>query len=108
MPEFRMSYKGENRYQAVAEFDGEFEFKLASDDGSWTTQLWVQQDNGQIDTSTLQVGIDYNVAYNDAGTNNNRTSLVAGTYSFLLTLNSANPARGANVGSLVIEQCLAD
>lgn len=108
MPEYRMRYKGENRYQAIATFDGEFEFKLASDDGSWTTQLWVQQENGQIDTSTLQVGTEYSVAYNDAGTNNNRTSLVAGTYSFLMTLSSANPAKGANVGNLVIEQCLAD
>ena len=43
---YRLRYKGNNLYQAVADFNGEFEFKLASDDGSWTTQLWVQDGSG--------------------------------------------------------------
>ncbi len=107
-PAYKLSYKGNNQYQAVAEFSGDFEFKLASDDGSWTTQLWAQQPSGQIDTSNLTVGVAHAVAYNNAGTDNNRTSLAQGTYSFLLTLDSANPAQGDNVGSLLIEQCQAD
>jgi len=104
-PAYKLAYKGENRYQAVANFDGEFQFKLASDDGNWTTQLWAQNADGSIDTSSLVVGSPYAVAYNDAGTANNRTNLPAGKYSFMLTLNSANPAKGSNIGTLLIEQC---
>ncbi|WP_337880169.1 alpha-1,6-glucosidase domain-containing protein [Rheinheimera sp.] len=104
-PAYKMDYKGENRYQAVADFNGEFQFKLASDDGSWTTQLWAQNPDGTMDTSALVVGTSYPVAYKDGGTANNRTDLPAGKYSFKLTLNSANPAKGDNVGSLLIEQC---
>ncbi|MEH8019196.1 DUF3372 domain-containing protein [Rheinheimera muenzenbergensis] len=102
---YRLRYKGNNLYQAVADFDGEFEFKLASDDGSWTTQLWVQDGSGNIDTAALAVGTSYEVAYKDAGTSNNRTALSNGRYSFSLQLNSANPASGNNVGTLKIEQC---
>jgi pullulanase len=105
MPKYRLSYKGNNKYQAVADFDGEFEFKLASDDGSWTTQLWAQDAGGNIDTSSLSVGVAYTVAYKDAGTSNNRTTLPAGRYSVTLQLNSANPPRGNAVGSLQIDQC---
>ena len=105
MPDYRLNYKGDNKYQAVAEFAGEFEFKLASDDGSWTTQLWAQDGNGNIDTSSLQPGVSYVVAYKDAATSNNRTTLSAGRYSFTLQLNSANPPQGNAVGSLQIDQC---
>jgi pullulanase len=104
--EFRMQYKGNNQYQAVADFDGAMQFKLASDDGSWTTQLWVQEnDSNDINGANLALGINYPIAYNDAGTDNNNTLLAAGSYSFLLTLNTANPAKGFNVGSLAIQQC---
>jgi len=53
----------------------------------------------------LEIGVSYPVAYNGAGTNNNQTSLPAGSYSFLLTLNEANPAQGFDVGSLIIQEC---
>jgi len=103
---YRMHYKGNNVYQTVATFDGAIQFKLASSDANWDTQLWAQVDGGTgINLSDLAVGITYPVAYNNAGTDNNQTTLAAGSYSFLLTLNSANPARGANVGSLLIQQC---
>jgi pullulanase len=105
MPAYRLSYKGNNQYQAVADFDGEFEFKLASDDSSWTTQLWAQDSSGNIDTSSLGVGVPYTVAYKDAGTSNNRAVLPAGRYSVTLQLDSANPPRGNAVGSLQIDQC---
>jgi pullulanase len=103
---YRLHYKGNNTYQAVAEFSGDFQFKLASDDGSWTTQLWAQAEDGNIYSENLAVGVSYPVAYNGAGESNNQTSLTAATYSFLLTLNEANPAQGSEVGSLIIQQCL--
>ena len=103
---YRLHYKGNNNYQAVAEFSGDFQFKLASDDGSWTTQLWAQTQDGNIYPENLAVGVSYPVAYNGAGESNNQTSLTAGTYSFLLTLNQANPSLGNNVGNLIIQQCL--
>jgi pullulanase len=103
---YRLHYKGDNRYQAVADFTGDFQFKLASDDGSWTTQLWAQAEDGNIYAESLAVGVSYPIAYNDAGESNNQTSLTAGTYSFLLTLNEANPAQGTEVGSLIIQECL--
>ncbi len=103
---YRMHYKGNNIYQAVADFDGAMQFKLASSDGSWETQLWAQADGStEINGSDLAVGVSYPVAYNGAGTDNNQATLAAGSYSFLLTLNEANPAQGANVGSLIIQQC---
>ncbi|WNC72293.1 DUF3372 domain-containing protein [Thalassotalea psychrophila] len=104
--QFRLHYKGNNVYQAVADFDGDFEFKLASDDGSWTTQLWVPQAAGNdINTDNLDVGITYPIAYEGTGTSNNQTILPQGQYSFLLTLDSANPSKDYNVGSLIIQQC---
>lgn len=103
---YRMHYKGNNIYQAVADFDGAMQFKLASSDGSWETQLWAQADGGtDINGEDLAVGVSYSVAYQGAGTDNNQTTLTSGTYSFLLTLNEANPSQGANVGSLIIQQC---
>ncbi|MCF2949928.1 DUF3372 domain-containing protein [Paraglaciecola aquimarina] len=102
---FRLHYKGENRYQAVAEFSGDFQFKLASDDGSWVTQLWAQGEDSNILTENLAVGVTYPVAYNDAGSTNNQTVLTSGTYSFLLMLNEQNPSQGSSVGSLIIQQC---
>lgn len=90
----------------MAEFDGDFQFKLASDDGSWTTQLWAQAEDGNIYSENLAVGVSYPVAYENAGESNNQSSLPPGSYSFLLTLNQANPAQGKNVGSLIIQQCL--
>ncbi|MBL4942176.1 MAG: DUF3372 domain-containing protein [Colwellia sp.] len=103
---YRLRYKGDNIYQAVADFDGAMQFKLASSDGSWTTQLWAQADGStDINGTDLAVGVSYPVAYKGAGTDNNQTTLAAGSYSFLLTLNEANPAEGDNVGSLIIQQC---
>jgi pullulanase len=90
----------------VAEFSGDFQFKLASDDASWTTQLWAQTAGGNIYSENLAVGVSYSVAYDGAGESNNQTSLAAGTYSFLLTLNTANPSKSNDVGSLIIQECL--
>ena len=103
---YRLHYKGNNQYQAVAGFDGAMSFKLASDDGSWTTQLWAQaNDSTNINPDELSVGISYNISYGDAGETNNSANLPVGSYSFLLTLNEANPTQGSNVGSLIIQQC---
>ena len=103
---YRLHYKGNKQYQAVADFDGTMSFKLASDDEIWTTQLWAQaSDSTNINTGELSVGLNYNVTYGDAGETNNSANLPAGSYSFLLILNEANPAQGANVGSLIIQQC---
>ncbi len=103
---YRLHYKGNNQYQAVAEFDGAMQFKLASDDGSWTTQLWAQANgSNSILETPMEVGINYSVAYNDAGESNNNTTLAAGSYSVLLTLDSANPDKGYNVGNVLIQQC---
>lgn len=102
---YRLHYKGNNIYQAVADFDGAMQFKLASDDGSWTTQLWAQTSSNDIEAASLALGVSYPVAYENAGENNNNTVLSAGSYSFLLTLNSENPSKGFNVGSVLIQQC---
>ncbi len=104
--EYRLTYKGNNIYQAVAEFSGAMQFKLASSDNNWTTQLWAQADGSSaINESDLAVGVSYSVSYENAGLKNNSATLAAGSYSFLLTLNEANPSVGADVGSLIIQQC---
>lgn len=103
---YRLHYKGNNVYQAVADFDGAMQFKLASSDGNWETQLWAQAEGStEINDADLALGVTYPVAYNGAGTDNNKTTLAAGSYSFLLTLNEADPSQGANVGSMIIQQC---
>lgn len=106
--QFALNHKGENRYQAVADFEGDFQFKLASDDGSWTTQLFAADATGALDTSPLQLDNGYSVTYGNSGTDNNQASLPAGKYSFMLTLNEENPAEGNNIGTLTIQQCSAD
>ena len=103
--DYQLKYKGNNIYQAVASFDGNMQFKLASSDGDWATQLWVPNSSGGVETANLAVGTEHVVAYNNGGTDNNSASLAAGTYSFKLTLNEANPSQGADVGTLIIEQC---
>ncbi|MEP1446634.1 MAG: alpha-1,6-glucosidase domain-containing protein [Paraglaciecola sp.] len=102
---YRMHYKGNNTYQAVAEFSGDFQFKIASDDDSWTTQLWAQTEDGNIQTGNLDVGVSYSVAYNDAGEINNQISLAAASYSFLLTLNQGNPEKNNKVANLIVQRC---
>jgi pullulanase len=105
-PNYEMTYIGNNQYQAVADFSGEFQFKLASDDGSWSTQLWVQNTDGSINTNDLEVGTTYDVAYGNAGTSNNSMDVATGTYRFTLTLNESNPAAETKpAGSLIVEQC---
>ena len=90
----------------MADFDGAMQFKIASDDDSWQTQLWAQaNDSTGINGSDLVLGSSYSLAYKNAGTDNNQATLAAGSYSFLLTLDEANPAEGNNVGSLIIQQC---
>jgi pullulanase len=104
--EYALNYKGDNTYQAVAEFDGAMQFKLASDDEKWTTQLWTPAaDSADINDSNLALGVTYSVSYENAGEANNKTTLEAGTYSFLLTLNEANPSKGSDVGTMIIQQC---
>ncbi|QTH63660.1 DUF3372 domain-containing protein [Psychrosphaera ytuae] len=103
--DYKMTYKGDNQYQAVAQFDGAMQFKLASSDANWQTQLWAADSSGNIVQTPLAIGTEYTVAYKNAGTDNNSTTLAAGTYSFLLTLNEANPNQGDAVGSLIIQQC---
>ncbi|WNC68317.1 DUF3372 domain-containing protein [Thalassotalea nanhaiensis] len=104
--DYQLHYKGENKYQAVANFDGEFQFKLASDDGSWTTQLWAQAPGTtDLNAENLEVGINYAVALGDGGLGNNQTNLDAGQYSILLTLNEDNPSAGFDVGNMIIQKC---
>ncbi|WOH36299.1 alpha-1,6-glucosidase domain-containing protein [Thalassotalea fonticola] len=104
--DYQLHYKGDNKYQAVANFDGEFQFKLASDDGSWTTQLWAQAPGTtDLNAESLDLGVSYAVAYDDGGLGNNQANLAAGQYSILLTLNSENPSNGFDIGSMIIQQC---
>ena len=117
---FVLKYKGQNRYQAVATFNATgsvsanpegilaVQFKLASSDGGWQTQMYARQSSGGIDTSPLSVGQTYDVEFNNAALDNNSVGLEAGSkYSFLLTFNEANPSGGSNdvVGSLLIQAC---
>ena len=104
--DYIMTYIGGNQYKTVADFDGSMQFKFASGDGSWTTQLWAQNADGSIKTSELAVGESYDVAYGDAGESNNAMTLAQGTYSFTLTLNEDNPAKETKpAGTLIVEQC---
>jgi pullulanase len=103
---YEFAYKGKNRYQAVAQFDGDIQFKLASDDDNWTTQLFATNEAGTgIETANLSLDTAHTVALGNAGTDNNQASLAAGTYSFLLTLDEANPSASMDVGALVVQQC---
>ena len=65
----------------------------------------VDADGTGIEKGDLALDAAYTVALGNAGTDNNQASLAAGTYSFMLTLNEANPAASMDVGSLVIQQC---
>lgn len=102
--QFKLTYKGENRYQAVANFDGEFQFKIASSD--WGTEIVAEDADGNTEQGLLTLDTEYSVGYPSGGTPNNQTKLPAGRYSFLVTLNEDDPAKGSTgVGSLLIQQC---
>lgn len=103
--DYELVYIGSNQYKAVADFNGSFQFKLASGDDNWETQLWAQNASGDIESADLAVGTTYDVAYKNAGTSNNSMTVTEGKYSFLLTLNEDNPASGEKVGTLLVEQC---
>lgn len=104
--EYAMTYIGDNQYQAIANFSGSFQFKLASEDDNWQTQLWAQNSDGSIKTAELDLGQHHDVAYGNAGTTNNAMSLASGTYRFTLTLDEANPAPETKpAGDLIVEQC---
>ncbi len=104
--DYAMTYIGNNQYKAVADFDGSFQFKLASGDNNWQTQLWVQNSDGSIRTSELELWQELDVAYGNAGTSNNTMALAQGSYSFTLTLNEDNPAQETKpAGTLIVEQC---
>ncbi len=62
---YRLHYKDNNVYQAVADFDGAMQFKLASSDGNWETQLWAQAEGStEINGTDLAIGgVTYPVAY---------------------------------------------
>jgi len=102
---YKLTYIGDNQYQAIADFDGDIQFKLASSDGDWATQLWANKTDGTIETSALSLGTNYNVSLGNAGTDNNKATLTKGTYKFLLSLNEDDPQAGADVGTLNIQQC---
>ncbi|WP_111976883.1 alpha-1,6-glucosidase domain-containing protein [Algibacillus agarilyticus] len=106
---YALTYIGDNKYQSVATYTGVTLFKLASDDGSWTTQVWAQNSAGDIQTASLALDTAHEVAYAGAGTDNNSASLSAGDYRFTLALNEADPAADtASIGSLTIEKCAAN
>ena len=101
-----LTFIGNNQYKAIADFNGAFQFKLASGDDSWDTQLWVQNPDGSIRTSELELGQALDIAYGNAGTSNNTMNLTQGSYSFTLTLNEDNPAKETKpAGTLIVEQC---
>lgn len=104
--EYQLTYKGDNKYQAVADFDGDFEFKIAADAWDGTEILAQATGSTSVNNDVLAVGTTYSVSHTaTGGSPNNKTSLTAGTYSFLLELNEANPAEGSDVGTLIIQQC---
>ena len=98
---YRFKHKGNNVYQAVFEHSGAMQFKFANDSENWNMQYFVSQDDSLV---TLLPDIEYPIFKGDAGTDNNNANLAAGTWSFMLTLNS--PLQdGADVGSLIVQEC---
>ena len=85
-------------------------FKLASDDGSWTTQYWVGKDDGtgirtQADGGLLPLDMDLPLYLGGAGVDNNWIALSnGGTFIFTAKLTSTTSDDGEK-GTLKIERC---
>ena len=102
----RMKYKGNDIYQAIIELSGPVEFKLASSDESFRSQLWIENDEKTgIRTEDIELGVIYNVAYLDSGTLNNQGNFSLGMYDIILQLNVPNPFKGFSVGTMSIRSC---
>ena len=132
-PDFLLKHKGSNTYQAVATFDlegsvedndgeeydaQETQFKLASDDVSWTTQLLAVDAEGAVRSASNPINVSelgnaFNL-YEGTQNDNNYIQLTTGsTYSFtfvfnadtITTLVNGAPPQ-ADVGTLTVEECI--
>ena len=98
---YRLDYKGDNTYQAFFSFAGSMQFKLADASTNWDVQYFVE--NG-ASLATLEADIPYTITRGNAGTDNNRATLPAGEWSFLLQLTDPL-VLGGEAGSLIIQEC---
>ena len=102
----RMKYKGGDTYQAIIELSGPVEFKLASSDESFISQLWIENNEKTgIRTDDIELGVIYNVAYLDSGLLNNQGDFVPGFYDIVLQLNVPNPSPVFGIGTMCIRLC---
>ncbi|WP_022941931.1 pullulanase-type alpha-1,6-glucosidase [Psychromonas hadalis] len=91
-PEYQLTYKGNNTYQANFDFSGNVEFKLAGD--NWDNNFVLAEG------TTLAADVKYAVIVGANGAGNNSATLAGGHWSFLLTLDD-----GATTGSLIVSEC---
>ena len=105
-PTYQLTYKGMDGdqaiYQAVFDFEGKAQFKLASDDASWTHQYFVKESDALI---ALLPETSYTLSTGNGGMSNNSTELPKGTWSFLAKIDPKT-ATGA-AGTLLIQDCSA-
>ena len=119
-PNFIFRHKGNNTYQAAFTLDsalatGDYDpantaFKVASDDGSLTTQFNVIDDTtSNVVTTPLNLNQRYDVdRSNGQGLNGNNPVALQANASYVFTLDlgaTANPADGEGVGELYIQDC---
>tara|TARA_B100000809_G_scaffold266667_1_gene330607 strand:+ start:3541 stop:4536 length:996 start_codon:yes stop_codon:yes gene_type:complete len=106
LEEFRMKYKGGNTYQMIANLMGPIQFKIASSDGQFAVQVWVENDAGTgIKIDDIALGVIYDVAYLDGGLQNNQGSFISGLYNVILQLNEPDPSQGFDIGTISIRLC---
>ena len=105
-PTYKLTYKGMDGdqaiYQAVFDFEGKAQFKLASDDSSWTHQFFVKESDKLI---ALLPETSYTLSTGNGGMSNNSTELTKGTWSFLAKINPKTTTGAA--GTLLIQDCSA-
>jgi len=102
----RMKYKGNDIYQAIIELSGPVEFRLASSDEAFRSQVWIEnEEKTGVRTEDVELGVIYNVAYLDSETLNNQGNFALGMYDITLQLNVPDPFKGFSVGTISIRSC---
>jgi pullulanase len=100
-----MLYKGmegdKEVYQAVVAHSGSAQFKIASGDGSWTSQYFVA--DGEGIPAALQAELNYALTKGDGGQSNNTVTLEDGTWSFKMMIDTSVDSGVA--GDFIIQEC---
>ncbi|WP_026958962.1 pullulanase-type alpha-1,6-glucosidase [Aliagarivorans taiwanensis] len=103
---YQMLYKGDDAdgmeiYQAVFDYSGSIQFKIADGSDNWGSQFFVANSDGS--PMGIEAELPYQVTRGDGGQSNNTISLGSGTWSFKMTIDPS--LESGLVGDFIVQEC---